>query len=113
MPRTWSRRSGPPSAEAERTTLAWSRTALSLVGLNLIVARSLAAQFGAIVAVVALAGTFLAIAAMHRAHRRYRHWTVTTGRPYRPGAGNVAMTAIVAALGIAVLTTLVSVLTGR
>jgi uncharacterized membrane protein YidH (DUF202 family) len=92
--------------QPERTTLAWSRTVLSLVGLNVLVARSLVAQFGAALAVVALVGTFLASAALLRAHRRYRHWTVAAGQPYRPGAGNATLTGIVAVLGVAVLATL-------
>lgn len=91
--------------QAERTTLAWSRTALSLAGLSVLVARSLLAQVGVAVAVLALAVTFVAAAAMLGAQRRYRRWTVVAGQAYRPGVANAALAALVTLLAIAVLGT--------
>ena len=94
-----------PGLQAERTTLAWSRTALALAAVTLLVARTLTVRVGLWIAVVVVAGTLVAGGAMLVADRRYRRWTAGGGRLYRAATPNAALAAVTALLGVAVLVT--------
>jgi uncharacterized membrane protein YidH (DUF202 family) len=91
-----------PGLQAERTTLAWSRTALALAGTALLAARTLGAVLGGPAAALAVAGGLAALVAVVAAHRRYRRWTAA-GRTHRPGASNAALACVAALLGAAAL----------
>jgi uncharacterized membrane protein YidH (DUF202 family) len=91
--------------QAERTALAWARTALALVAVTLLVARTLTVRFGLWVAVVAVAGSLVAASAMLVADRRYRRWTRPGELPYRAAAPNAALAGVTVLLAAAVLAT--------
>ncbi|MGI5243020.1 DUF202 domain-containing protein [Dactylosporangium sp. CA-139066] len=91
-----------PGLQAERTTLAWSRTALALAGASLLAARALAAVVGVAAAVPAVAGGLAALAVVVAARRRYRRWTAA-GRTERPGVSNAALACVATLLGAAAL----------
>ena len=94
-----------PGLQAERTALAWARTALALAAVTLLVARTLTVRFGVWVGVVAVAGVLVAAAAMLVADRRYRRWTRAGELPYRTAAPNAALAGVTVLLGAAVLAT--------
>ncbi|GAA2340257.1 DUF202 domain-containing protein [Dactylosporangium salmoneum] len=91
-----------PGLQAERTTLAWSRTALALAGASLLAALALAAGAGPAGAVLAVAVGLAALVAVVAAHRRYRRWTAA-GRADRPGVSNLALACVAGLLGAAAL----------
>ncbi|MFN3866366.1 MAG: DUF202 domain-containing protein [Demequina sp.] len=89
--------------QAERTLLAWRRTALSFVVASL-VGIQVMADAGAAVIALALAGVGLGAIAYVVASARYRTahaQLMTYGTSPRPGLALVAMSASVLVLGIA------------
>jgi uncharacterized membrane protein YidH (DUF202 family) len=89
---------------AERTLLAWVRTALALVGTVLVLARAVAARHPTAALVAALLGTAAAGALAGRAARRYR-----SGAPAARPAPVLALTVLASGLGVVAL---LAVLTG-
>ncbi|MFC0527148.1 DUF202 domain-containing protein [Phytohabitans kaempferiae] len=96
--------------QAERTTLAWSRTALALAGTCLIAARGLIVHFGAWTVAAGSAGGLVAGMAILAAHRRYRHWARDGERPYRAAVPNAALAVATVGLGLAGLAVAVAAL---
>lgn len=60
----------PSSLAAERTALAWRRTALGLVAGSVAAGRLLVTTWGAVAWSVTVAGTLLAVVLLRAAHRR-------------------------------------------
>lgn len=89
--------------QAERTLLAWRRTALSFVGASLVGIKVMA-DAGVTVIALGIAGVALGAIAYVVASVRYRtahHQLVTRGTSPRPGLALVAMSASVLVLGLA------------
>lgn len=89
--------------QAERTLLAWRRTALSFVVASLVGIKVMA-EAGAAVVALGLVGVGLGAVAYVLASARYRtahRQLVTYGTAPRPGLALAAMSASVVALGIA------------
>ncbi|WP_157756845.1 DUF202 domain-containing protein [Plantactinospora sp. KBS50] len=97
-----------PGLQAERTALAWSRTALALAVAGLLVARQLLTWYGPWMAAAAASTCLVAAAGALLAHRRYRRWT-RTGRPAgRIAVANAAAAAAAMLIGAASLVALLA-----
>lgn len=89
-------------AQAERTSLAWTRTGLAVLVATLLTARLAAERLGVFAVIAASAGSLAAIASLVLARRRYRraHSALVTNKVLPDGMLPALVAAIACLLGV-------------
>ncbi|GHS88968.1 hypothetical protein AGMMS50218_14090 [Actinomycetota bacterium] len=103
----------PPGVQAERTDLAWQRTALALGTGSLVAGRLLTPVVGPVGWALAVAGLLCAATLWWLARRRTAAWSRRLVDDASPAPGGAVLTATAAGVLVLALAALAAVLSGR